>query len=123
MSAKGDNKNNKEKRINFILSSQEYTLLKDVQSRTNLSISDLVRDALKIYGWAQDEDTDESELKELAKNAIKIYIWTQKQAEQNGIDSSPAEFIRNSVKVFLWARKGLQNEESQLDPKEIQILF
>ena len=82
----------------------------------------MVRDALKIYGWAQEEDTDESELKELAKNAIKIYIWTQKQAEQNGIDSSPAEFIRNSVKVFLWAKKGMQNGGSQLDHKEIQIL-
>ena len=123
MNNKADNKNFKEKRINFILSNQEYDLLKDVQFKTNLSISELVRDALKIYGWAQEEDTNEKELKELAKNAIKIYIWTQKQAEQNGIESSPTEFIRNSIKVFLWARKGMQKGGSQLDPKEIQILF
>ena len=97
MATRIDNK--KDKKINFVLSKQEHEIIKYVQNQLNLNISDVAREALKIYGWAQ------------AKVA------------QNKIDSNPSEFIKNAIKVFLWARDGALKNKNVLDTNEIRILL
>lgn len=97
MAAQIDNK--REKKINFVLSKQEYEIIKCVQNQLNLNISDVAREALKIYSWAQTK------------------------VDQNEIDSTPSEFIKNAIKVFLWARNGALKNEDVLNPNEIKILL
>ena len=65
--------NKKDKKINFVLSKKEYEIIKYVQDKLNLNTSDISREALKIYSWAQTE------------------------VDQHNIDSTPSEFIKNAM--------------------------